>query len=43
MTRRVPLRNDEGNIVKWYGIAFDIEDQKRAETALRESEARLAD
>ena len=43
MTRRVPLRNDEGNIVKWYGIAFDIEDQKRAESALRESEARLAE
>jgi PAS domain S-box-containing protein len=43
MTRRVPLRDDEGNIVKWYGIAFDIEDQKRAERALRESEARLAE
>ena len=43
MTRRVPLRNDKGNIVKWYGIAFDIEDQKRAESALRESEARLAE
>jgi PAS domain S-box-containing protein len=43
MTRRVPLRNDRGNIVKWYGIAFDIEDQKRAESALRESEARLAE
>ena len=43
MTRRVPLRDDEGNIVKWYGIAFDIEDQKRAESALRESEARLAE
>jgi PAS domain S-box-containing protein len=43
MTRRVPLRDDEGNIVKWYGIAFDIEDQKRVENALRESEARLAE
>jgi PAS domain S-box-containing protein len=43
MTRRVPLRDDEGNIVKWYGIAFDIEDQKRAQSALRESEARLAE
>ena len=43
MTRRVPLRDDEGNIVKWYGVAFDIEDQKRAESALRESEARLAE
>jgi len=43
MTRRVPRRDDEGNIVKWYGIAFDIEDQKRAENALRESETRLAE
>jgi PAS domain S-box-containing protein len=43
MMRRVPLRDDQGNIVKWYGIAFDIEDQKRAESALRESEARLAE
>jgi PAS domain S-box-containing protein len=43
MTRRVPLRDDEGNIVKWYGIAFDIDDQKRAESALRESEARLTE
>jgi PAS domain S-box-containing protein len=41
MARLVPLRDDEGNIIKWYGIAFDIEDQKRAEGALRESEARL--
>jgi PAS domain S-box-containing protein len=43
MARRVPLRDDSGNIVKWYGIAFDIEDQKRAESALRESEARLVE
>jgi PAS domain S-box-containing protein len=43
MARRVPLRDDEGNIVKWYGIAFDIEDQKRAESALRESETRLSE
>jgi PAS domain S-box-containing protein len=41
MARRVPLRDDRGNIVKWYGIAFDIDDQKRAESALRESEAGL--
>ena len=41
MARRVPLRDDRGNIVKWYGIAVDIDDQKRAESALRESEAGL--
>jgi PAS domain S-box-containing protein len=43
MTRRVPLRDGQGNIVKWYGIAFDIEDQKRAESALRASEAGLTE
>jgi PAS domain S-box-containing protein len=39
----VPLRDDTGNIVKWYGAATDIEDRKRAEQALRRSEAYLAE
>ena len=25
--RKVPLRNEHGNIVRWYGISFDIEDR----------------
>jgi len=29
-----PLRNDQGNIVKWYGVAIDIEDRKRTEEQL---------
>jgi PAS domain S-box-containing protein len=33
-----PLRDEAGNIVKWYGSATDIEDRKRTEVALRESE-----
>jgi PAS domain S-box-containing protein len=41
MVRRVPLRDDEGELVKWYGVAFDIEDQRRAEGALQRSEAYL--
>jgi hypothetical protein len=41
--RRVPLRNENGNIVKWHGVVFDIEDQKDVENALRQSEALLAD
>jgi len=41
--RRVPLRDENGRIVRWYGIAFDIDDQKTAENALRRSEALLAD
>ena len=41
--RRVPLRDENGGIVRWYGIAFDIDDRKTAENALRWSEALLAD
>src|SRR2546425_1579156 len=29
--RAVPLRDEQGNIVKWYGTTIDIEDRKRAE------------
>ncbi|MGC1363273.1 MAG: PAS domain-containing protein, partial [Silvibacterium sp.] len=38
--RQVPLRDDKGNIVKWYGTLHDIEDRKQAEVALRKSEER---
>ena len=30
LARAVPLRNSEGRIVKWFGTATDIDDQKRA-------------
>src|SRR5580704_16979306 len=43
LTRAQPLRYELGNIVKWYGTDTDIEDQKRAEDALRESEQRFRD
>jgi signal transduction histidine kinase len=29
-----PLRDEQGNIVKWFGVNADIEDRKRAETLL---------
>jgi len=35
LDRGVPLRDEEGNIVKWYGVTTDIEDRKRAEAALQ--------
>jgi PAS domain S-box-containing protein len=38
-----PLRDEAGNIVKWYGSSTDIEDRKRTEVALRESEQRFRD
>jgi PAS domain S-box-containing protein len=43
LTRNVPLRDEVGNIVKWYGTAIDIEDRHEAEDALRRSEAYLAE
>jgi PAS domain S-box-containing protein len=42
-SRRVPLRDANGVIVNWYGAGHDIDDQKRAEEALRRSEAYLAE
>jgi PAS domain S-box-containing protein len=41
LDRGVPLRDKAGNIVKWYGVTTDIEDRKRAEEALHESEKSL--
>ena len=43
LTRNVPLRDEFGNIVNWYGTAIDIEERHRAEDALRRSEAYLAE
>ena len=34
LIRNAPLRNEQGNIVKWHGTAIDIEDRKRAEVLL---------
>jgi PAS domain S-box-containing protein len=39
--RGVPLRDRHGKILRWYGILTDIEDRKRAEQTLRESETRF--
>ncbi len=40
LSRGHPQRNDEGVIFKWFGTSTDIDDLKRAEAALRESEER---
>ena len=34
LIRRVPLRDEAGKILKWYGVFTDIEDRKRAEALL---------
>lgn len=39
--RAVPSRDETGRIVKWFGSCTDIEDQKRAEGAVREARERL--
>jgi formate hydrogenlyase transcriptional activator len=39
--RNVPLRDEKGNIVKWYGTLLDVDDRKRAEAKIRQSEAEL--
>jgi formate hydrogenlyase transcriptional activator len=41
LVRGVPLRDEAGNIGKWYGVITDIEDRKRAEDKIREQEAGL--
>lgn len=38
-----PLRDETGKIVKWYGMAVDIDDRKHAEEELRRSEVLLAE
>jgi len=42
-TRGGSVRDDTGSIVRWYVLLTDIEDRKRAEQALRRSEAHLAE
>jgi PAS domain S-box-containing protein len=40
LNRAVPVRDEQGEIAFWVGTATDIDDQKRAQEALRESEMR---
>jgi PAS domain S-box-containing protein len=43
LIRAVPLRDEQGKIADWYATSIDIEDRKRAEQAVRRSEAYLAE
>jgi PAS domain S-box-containing protein len=40
--RANPLRDDSGNVIQWFGINTDIEDRKRAEEELRDTQTKLA-
>ena len=42
LLRAASLRDERGNVVKWYGTTTDIEDRKSAEEALLETQRRLA-
>jgi PAS domain S-box-containing protein len=39
--RAVPIRDDDGNIVKWYGTCSDIHDSKMLEQSIRDNAAQL--
>ncbi len=36
-----PLRDHKGDVIQWFGFAFDIDEGKKAEDALRRNEDRL--
>ncbi|ESY73539.1 hypothetical protein X743_11565 [Mesorhizobium sp. LNHC252B00] len=37
-----PLRDEDGTILRWYGVNFDIDDEVRAQESLRLADERLA-
>jgi len=39
--RNVPLRDGQGNTVRWYGSSIDVEDRKQAEERIRQNEKEL--
>ena len=40
LTRVLPLKDANGNVLQWFGTNTDVTERKRTEEALRESEAR---
>jgi PAS domain S-box-containing protein len=42
LARGMPLRDEQGQILRWYGVLTDIEDRKRAEEELQKMQAELA-
>jgi PAS domain S-box-containing protein len=42
LARAMPVRDETGQIVKWFGTVTDIDEQKRTEEALRQSQERAS-
>ena len=42
LVRTAPLRNEQGETIKWYGVSIDIEDSKRAQDELQLAYQRLS-
>jgi PAS domain S-box-containing protein len=41
LIRTAPLRDEQGNLAKWFGVSIDIEDRKRAEEKLKATSEQL--
>jgi PAS domain S-box-containing protein len=41
LVRNAPLRDEQGNVVKWYGVSIDIQERKQAEEILQTFSQRL--
>jgi PAS domain S-box-containing protein len=41
LVRTAPLRDEHGNLIKWYGVSVDIEDRKQADEQVRRLSGRL--
>jgi PAS domain S-box-containing protein len=41
LARGMPVRDEAGQVIKWFGTATDIDEQKRTEEALRQSQERI--
>ena len=41
LTRGTPMKDEDGNIIKWYGTTTDVHEQKRSAEALQQSTERF--
>ena len=41
LSRAVPIRNEEGRVIRWFGTNTDVTEQRQAEEALRQAHGQL--